>query len=462
MNHDLSLAPETWATAARVARKVAQPIERFLRVEAASGILLLLATILAISWANSPWSGHYEALWHTPVVLGVGHFVSSQSLHFWINDGIMTVFFLVVGLEIRREIQEGELSDVRRAALPIAAALGGMIAPALLYLLLSVDSTRAGWGVPMATDIAFAVGVITLLGKRVPPALRVLLLALAIADDIGAIAVIAVAYSGGLNLLGLAIAMLGLLLVVALQRLGVRRALAYVPAGAVLWLGTLKAGIHPTLAGVVLGLMTPAQAWYGKQGFVKVAHEVADEIDRHDDGGHGVGESISRMRTAQREMLSPVVRLQMALHQWVAFVAMPLFALANAGVDLRGVAFNSANATSAATGVFLGLVVGKPIGVLVGSALAVRFGWAVLPRGVKWSGIAVVGSLAGIGFTMAIFIAGLAFTDPMLLGAAKLGVLVASLVAAVLGLVAGRFAFPNTWLPGTAATEQEAERSTEA
>jgi NhaA family Na+:H+ antiporter len=435
-----------------------RPLERFLHVEASSGILLLAAALVAVVWANSPWAESYEALWHTPVTLGLGQLLSRETRHFWINDGLMAIFFLVVGLEIRREIHEGELSELKRAALPVAAALGGMAAPALIYLLFNADPlTHVGWGVPTATDIAFAVGVLALLGKRIPPALRVLLLALAIIDDIGAIIVIALFYSSGVAWSGLLLAAAGILLVVLLQRLGVRRTMVYVPAGAVVWLGTLHAGIHPTIAGVVLGLMTPVRSWFGEDGFLQVTETAVQDVR----GGVELSQALVRVRQAQREALPPVVRLQAALHPWVAFAIMPLFALANAGVSLGDVAIDDTATRNVAIGVAAGLVLGKPIGILLISFVTVRLGVCALPRGVGWRGVLVVGTVAGIGFTMAIFIADLAFPTPALLGAAKLGVLCASVVAACLGALAGVFVLPRTFDEGAAQSVQEAESSTE-
>lgn len=418
--------PGSSPAARRVARLVFRPLERFLAVEAAGGILLLLAAAVALAWANSAWAGSYHELLHTPVVLGVGDQVVRPSLHFVINDVLMSVFFLVVGLEIRRELHAGELSDLRRAALPAFAAIGGMLAPAALYALVAPGGDAArGWGVPMATDIAFAVGVLALLGRRVPPALRVLLLALAIIDDIGAILVIAVFYSGALDLGGLAIAAGGMVGFGALRALGVRAAWAYLLPGVVLWAGVLQAGVHPTIAGVITGLSIPAQAWEG------------------------------------REELSPGERLEHALHPWVAYLVMPVFALANAGVALDGL--DLAAAPGVALGVGVGLVVGKLVGVLAACALAVRLQVAALPRGVTWRGVLVVGLVAGIGFTMALFVAQLAFADaPALHGMAKLGVLGGSAVAATLALVLGRLLLPAEGVAGAAATADEAEASTEA
>ncbi|WP_437338593.1 Na+/H+ antiporter NhaA [Sorangium sp. So ce394] len=459
-------APGTWAPARRIAERVLGPIERFLHVEAASGIVLLVASVVALAWANSPWGDAYEHLWHLPITIGAGSLVFTQPLHFWINEGLMTIFFFVVGLEIRREIHEGELSDLKRAALPVAAALGGMMAPALLYLSLNTSpASRHGWGVPTATDIAFAVGVLALLGKRVPPALRVLLLALAIIDDIGAIIVIALFYSSGVAWSGLLIAGGGLLAVRLLQRFGVRSPAAYVAPGAVLWWGMLRAGVHPTIAGVVIGLLTPVRSWFGSHGFLAAARDTVDRVaalvQRDDHRADELLQPLGRIRQAQLEALPPVVRLQAALHPWVAYGIMPLFALANAGVRVDGSSLGHASSGTILLGVMVGLVVGKPIGIFLASFAMVRLGVCALPRGVGWRGIAVVGCVAGIGFTMAIFIAGLAFDDPAKLAAAKLGVLLASAVAAVVGLLVGRLALPRAPALGAARTATEAEASTE-
>jgi NhaA family Na+:H+ antiporter len=461
-----AVAPETWAPARRIAERIFRPIERFLHVQAASGIMLLVAAVAAIAWANSPWSASYEHLWHTPISLGVGGFVFARPLHFWVNEGLMGIFFLVVGLEIRREIYEGELSDLRRASLPIAAALGGMIAPALIYLALNREPpAQGGWGVPMATDIAFAVGVLSLLGKRVPAALRVLLLALAIIDDIGAILVIAIFYSSGVAWSGLAIAAAGVAGVLVLQGFGVRHALVYTLPGTITWIGMLRAGIHPTIAGVVLGLLTPARSWFGVAGFMVAARDALDrfrvqaESKGHDD--QALLEPLRAFKRAQREVVPPVVRVQTALHPWVAFGIMPLFALANAGVSLSGVDFSSAASMTVVFGVTLGLVVGKPLGVVAASALMVKLGLCALPRGTSWGGIVLVGCVAGIGFTMAIFIAGLAFADAALLAAAKLAILVASAVSGALALAYGRVSRLAAPRAGAAESEAEAEASTE-
>ncbi|KAF1045419.1 Na+/H+ antiporter NhaA [Xylophilus sp.] len=359
-------------------------LARILHDESAAGLALLAAAALALLWANSPWAAGYRALWHTPLP------ASGIDLHFGVNDGLMAVFFLAAGLEIRREIEGGALSSLRRAALPLAAAAGGVVTPALVYLACAPALPR-GWAVPTATDIAFAVGVLALLGRRVPAGLRILLLALAVIDDIAAVLVIVLFYAGGFDPAGLALAALGVAMALGLQRLGAGTAWASVLPAAVLWAGLHRAGIHPGLAGVALGLLTPA---------------------------------------------APAARIQRALQPWVAWGVMPLFALANAGVAVG----SGTHGGGVLAAVMLALALGKPIGVFFATWLAVRFGGCRLPAGVGWRGVALVGLLAGIGFTMAIFIAALAFADPALQAAAKLGVLLGSLVSALLGLAWGALA----------------------
>jgi NhaA family Na+:H+ antiporter len=453
--------PGAWLPARKAALALQRPLARFLHIEAASGILLLLMAVVAMAWANSPWREGYEHLWHTELGLHFGGWSFSRDLHFWINDGLMVIFFFVVGLEIRREMHGGELSNLRRAALPVFAALGGMLVPALIYLAVNrAPETRGGWGVPMATDIAFAVGVLALLGTRVPSALRVLLLALAIIDDIGAILVIAFFYSSGIAWGGLGIAGVGILLVLLLQRVGVLSPRMYIVPGVVLWWGLLEAGIHPTIAGVIFGLLTPARAWYGPRGFLSVAGRSLGDFERKSVESHGelLG-PITALRDAGKRALAPAVRLEHALHPYVAFGIMPIFALSNAGVSL-GAADVGAHAP-VALGVAAGLLVGKPLGIVGACVLATSAGIAVLPRGVKLGGLFVVGAVAGIGFTMAIFIAQLAFKDPELLGVAKLAVLAGSLGAGVLGGVLGLLLLSKPKPGGVAeVTVDEAERST--
>lgn len=437
--------PGAWSAARRAARRVASPVEAFLSIEAASGILLLGAALLALVWANSPWRDVYQALWHTPLGLRLGSLSFERDLHFWVNDGLMAVFFFVIGLEIRHELHAGELSEPRRAALPLVAALGGMICPAFIYLALNPGPAAAGWGVPMATDIAFAVGVLALLGKRVPPSLRLILLTLAVVDDLGAIVVIALFYSGGISFAGLAIAAAGMGAILALQKLGARSVALYLVPAAIIWAGALAAGVHPTLAGVAVGLMTPVRAWFGPERFVEEAsaglQAVRDYRTAPERSQRELLPLLATLDQARREAVSPVARLEYALHRWVAFVIMPLFALANSGVPLGHASLAGAG-LSAFAGVVLGLVLGKPLGVVALSWLATRVGLATLPPGVGWPQFLVVGVVAGIGLTMALFIAALAFPPGPLLETAKLAVLAASVLAGAAGLLVGRLVLP--------------------
>ncbi len=376
-------------------------LEAFLGTETAGSVVLFAATALALAWENSPWYGTYEHLWEIQLV-HVGVLVDVDvSLHFFVNEILMTLFFFVVGLEIRREAHEGALASLKLAALPIAAAVGGVAAPALVYVGINgVTAHAGGWAVPTATDIAFAVGVLALLGKRVHPSLRALLLALAIADDVAAIVIIAVVFAGGVSLTGLAIAAAGVAGALVMRKLGVRAEILYALPGAVLWIGLLDAGIHPVLAGVILGLLTP----------------------------------MTSRRTGESP---PAVRVERLLHPWIAFVVMPLFALANAGIRLGGIDLDDPALRTLVTAIAVGLAVGKPLGIATTAWVAVRLGWCALPRGVHWGGVLVIGCLGGIGFTMAIFIATLAFPSADALSAAKLAVLVGSAVGAVLGLALG-------------------------
>lgn len=459
-----SSPPEAWGPLFRFARMAGRPLERFLHIEAASGVLLVLTAALALIWANSPWAASYQHLWHTPLGIRIGGFVFERPLEWAVNDGLMAIFFFLVGVEIRREIYCGELSEWRRAALPAAAALGGMLAPAGIYLALaSAPETRSGWGVPMATDIAFAVGILTLLGKRVPPALRVLLLALAVIDDLGAIIVIAVFYSGGLDWSGLVVAAGGLCGVLLMQRLGVRSKLAYVAPAVVAWGGVYAAGIHPTIAGVAVGLMTPVRTWLGADGFVDGVRREMKQLEGSVPSSLSPQElagTLKQVDAARREAMSPAESLIQSLHPWVAFGIMPVFALANSGVSLGGAAFD-ATSWRVAGSVALGLVLGKPLGVLLACALSVRLGLSRLPAGVTALHLVVLGVVAGVGFTMALFIAQLAFPEPRLLAAAKVGILVASAVAGLLALAAGRMFLPTTASAGAARTADEAEASAE-
>jgi NhaA family Na+:H+ antiporter len=453
--------PGAWLPARKGVQRILAPVERFLAVEAASGIVLMVVAIAALVWATSPWRTLYADLWHIPVGIRFGSFVFERDLHFWINDGLMTIFFFVVGLEIRREIHAGELSEIRRAALPLAAALGGMLVPALIFLALNIGrSSVSGWAVPMATDIAFAVGVLALLGKRIAPAVRILLLALAVIDDVGAIIVIALFYSTGLAALGFTVLGLGMIATFLMQIVGVRSPLAYVGPAIVVWAGAYFGGIHPTLAGVIVGFMTPVRAWYGAEKFLDQTEAGVRSLrSKGVPDDRALLPHLDTLQVANREAVSPMERLQHLLHGWVAFGIMPLFAFANAGVPMGQISFDG-NALWVFLGVAIGLTIGKPIGILAVSWLAARLGAATLPKGVWWAEISVVGMVGGIGFTMALFIAQLAFPPGVLLETAKLAILCGSGLAGALSLLAGYRILKADHGPGTAVTEAEAEAST--
>lgn len=427
----------------RVTMKASSAFARMLHIEAMSGIVLLIAAAIALIWANSPWAASYFATWHAPLALTLGTWTWSTDLHFFVNDVLMTIFFLVVGMEIRREMYNGALADVRQALLPIIAALGGVVVPALIYVALARGDAQLlnGWAIPTATDIAFAVGVLALLGKSIPGPLRIFLLALAIIDDIVAVLIIALFYSGGLDYSGFGIALVGLVLVLLFNRMGVAAAWAYVVPGAILWLGLLHTGAHPTLAGVVLGLMTPVAMRPAQRHHLDVAEQALTRIRSHAQRGQFevdvLHHELRIATTAQRDLLPPVFRLPAMLHPWVAFGVMPIFALANAGVQFGGMDLAATGPHTVFWGVLLALVLGKPLGVFLATFLAVKSGVSPLPEGINWRGVLLVGVLAGIGFTMAIFVGGLAFSDAALLSAAKLGILAASATAAIVGLVYG-------------------------
>ena len=394
-----------------------------MHVEVSGGAVLLAAALIALIWANSPWQEAYRTLFDTEISLQVGSWSLSEDLTHWINDGLMTLFFLVVGLEIKREWVTGELRDRRAAALPMIAALGGMVVPAVLYLLVTGGGPAgSGWGVPMATDIAFALGVVAVLGRRVPTPLKVFLLTLAVVDDIGAIVVIAVAYTDELEPWWLVGAAALVLVVVGLLRARVVYQPVYVVVGTAMWLCAYEAGIHPTLAGVVMGLLAPATPFQHDLPRADVMTALGDAPSPDDarDASHLISTSV------------PVTeRLTRALHPWTSYLIVPLFALANAGIDIDLSRITSPDPVT--TGVVLGLVVGKTAGVTGAAWLATRVGVGRLPTGTAWVDVTGIAALAGIGFTVSLFVAGLAFDDASLEDDAKIGILVASILAAALG-----------------------------
>jgi NhaA family Na+:H+ antiporter len=417
-----------------VPRTVIQPLQEFVQSSTAGSAVLLVAVVVALVWANSPWHATYHDLFETEIALHIGSWHLGGSVHFWINDGLMTLFFFEVGLEIKRELTIGELRDWRAAVLPVVAALGGMLAPALLYLAVAGSGVGAqGWGIPMATDIAFALGAITLAAAHAPPNLKPLLLTLAIVDDIGAILVIAIAYSGGVRLVPLEEAALMLVLIVVFRRMHVRSLLPYWVVAVLFWYFTYRSGIHPTIAGVILGLLTPAFAFQRPRAVSEEARRVADATVDDPHPPDADAPEWLRLSRLSREAIPPLARLEHALLPWTAFVIVPLFALANAGVTISSTSISDAVSSRVALGIILGLVLGKPLGVLAASWLSVRTRAARLPSGVGWGAFAGVGAIAGIGFTMSLFVAQLAFSDPRLLDEAKLAILAASATAGLAG-----------------------------
>jgi NhaA family Na+:H+ antiporter len=407
------------STVARLPRAVAGSLHEFLQTEVAGGAVLLVAAVAALVWANLPGDS-YEELWSRTLDLGIGGLHLDLTLEEWLSEGLMALFFFVVGLEIKREFVRGELANRKAAALPVAAAIGGMVLPAAIYAALNAGTEgERGWGIPMATDIAFSVGLLALLGSRVPLALKVFLLALAIVDDLGAITVIAVFYTDDLDPVWLAIAALTLTGAAALGRTRVPWVAIVVPAGVLCWLALHEAGVHATIAGAALGLLTPAGA---------------DE-----DSPEAV----------------TLGKIEHTLHPWVSFLIVPLFALASAGVELGGGAIGDGATSRVTLGVVLGLGLGKPLGILGASYAATRAGVASLPRGIGWRQIAGVGIVAGVGFTVAIFIAGLAFEDAVLIDDAKIGILGASVAMGALGLVVLRFVSQGSGDTAESAAEGE-------
>jgi len=425
-----------------LAARVLQPFHSFLEKEAASTFLLVSGAVVAMVWANSPFAHSYHEFWHAPVSLGFGEHVLTKSLLHWIDEGLMAVFFFTVGLEIKREILVGELASVRKALLPVAAALGGMLLPAGIFAALNAGTpVSVGWGIPMATDIAFALGAVALLGRRVPLALRVFLSAFAIADDLGAVVIIAVFYTKELIMDYLVLSGVFAFGLGVLNVLWVRRTLPYALLGIGLWLCVLGSGLHATVAGVIVAAFIPARGRYDTDKFL---NNISTALQGFHCPPDGCGQSI--MLNAQHlhavhtievschDVETPLQRLEHALHPWVAFVVIPLFALANGGVTLATVDIAATLTSRLTLGITLGLFIGKPLGILLFSWLAVRLGLAGLPGEVGWRHVLGAGILGGMGFTMSLFIAGLSFSEAVTLDAAKIGILIGSVVSGLGGL----------------------------
>lgn len=402
-------------------------VREFLATEVAGGVVLLVATTVALVWANSPWSDAYDRLWHTEAVIGVGRWRLDLDLRHWVNDGLMAIFFLVVGLEVKREFLQGELRERNKAVLPVAAALGGMVVPALLYTAFNLSGSGAdGWGVPMATDIAFALGVLALVAPRLPGSLRIFLLALAIVDDIGAIVVIAVFYTSELQPAWLAAAAAIVVSVFGLRRLGMSARPLFVVLGVGLWLAVHASGVHATIAGVVMGLLVPATPRLDREIMISRADELLN-VFTPDDARQT--SKLARLSVSELEWI------QHMLHPLSSLLIVPIFALANAGVALTAADLADATRSPVTLGVVVGLVVGKTVGITGAAWLATRAGIATLGAGVRWRQLTGVAALGGIGFTVSLFITDLAFDAERTIAEAKIGILAASLLASVVGAV---------------------------
>ena len=416
-----------------------RPFQQFAATESAGGIVLLGCTAAAFGWANSPWAASYHHLWERTLTIGLDSWALSKTLHHWMNDGLMVVFFFLVGLEIKRELRAGELASPRQAALPIAAAIGGMVLPALLYISLNWGGAGSrGWAIPMATDIAFALGVLSLLGSRIPVRLKVFLAALAIVDDIGAVLVIAVFYSGQLSMLGLAAASVILMVLVACNQSGVRRPAVYAGLGVLLWLAVMSSGVHATIAGVILAMTVPATTRIDEDEFIAKGDAAMTDFDRASGPERMVvlnpeqQGALHDLTRAVADVQAPLIRMERALHGVVAVGIMPLFALSNAGVSLRDGVLGTLS-WAIVGGVVLGLVVGKSLGITAATWIATQTGIATPMAKVGWKAVFGVAWLGGIGFTMSLFVAGLAFGQGPLLDSAKVGILAGSVIAGVVG-----------------------------
>ncbi len=417
-------------------RALRVPVQNFIHTEEVGAIILLLASVAALGLANSPWSDEYFDFWHTYISIDIRVFALSEDLGHLVNDGLMAVFFFVVGLEIKRELLHGELSTFRKAALPVAAAIGGMAAPALIYLLFNSSGERAvGWGIPMATDIAFALGVLALLGSRIPPELRVFLLGLAVFDDLGAIAVIAIFYVDTISWTDLGLGVATFAAIAACIRMGVRSPLFYTILCVLMWQFFLQSGVHATLAGVLVAAVVPSEPHIHRRDYANAVdgllHEFRTAMANDDeDRAEVILEEIERL---SRGTEGPMERFEGIIHPWVSFLILPVFALANAGIVFTSETVSEAAASSVTLGIAAGLLAGKVVGIMGLTWLAVRLGIGALPSGVTWKHVLGVACLCGMGFTVSLFISGIAFDDAALVDQAKIGVFGASLVAGAAG-----------------------------
>jgi NhaA family Na+:H+ antiporter len=417
-----------------------KPVSKFIHQEFTGGIILFVSVLIAIIWVNSPWSASYHHLWDTKLSVGINNYLLNQPLHIWINDGLMAIFFFVIGLELKREFIAGELSTVKKASLPMMAALGGMLVPALLYLLININTgSEHGWGIPMATDIAFALALLSMSGKHIPGSVKVFLSALAVADDLGAVMVIAFFYTPHISLMPLFIAAGFLCVLAAGNFLGIRSTLFFLIIGIAVWAGFLLSGVHATIAGVLVAFTIPARTKINENDYARNIKKYIAEFERAIPQNGSLTTTEQHLTIEKIKMLSqfaetPLQKIEYALHPWVAFVIMPLFALANAGMHIGSDFFSSLD-NPVSLGVLIGLVIGKFIGIFSFTWIMVRSGFAQLPASATWQHISGVAILAGVGFTMSLFITGLAFGSELLIDQAKYGILLASVVSGSIGIL---------------------------
>lgn len=407
------------------------PFQSFAKLEAAGGILLLASATAALFWTNSPWAESYHAFWNLQVSVGFGRFGLAETLHEWVNDGLMPVFFFLVGLEIKREVLVGELSSLRQAAFPLISAIGGAAVPALLYLLIAGgEEARRGWAIPMATDIAFVIGALALLGNLVPLSLKVFATALAIADDLIAVVVIAILYTSQIHGTKLVLGLAGLALCFAANLLGVRKPAVYAILGIFVWYCVLLSGVHATLAGVLVALTIPSRTYVDRHSFLRRSRWLIDRYEASPENSSDAYSAVHMMASQLELVEPPLERIEHFIHPWVTFTILPLFALANLGIPIVGNVASSIR-HPVGLGVIVGLFAGKPLGIWLFARMSARFRLATTPSGMSWTALFGTAWLCGIGFTMSLFIATLAFGDATLLTVSKIGVLVGSLVSAV-------------------------------
>ena len=425
-----------------VADQVLRPAQQFFKKEASSGILLIAVTIIAIIWTNSGFEKTYHSFWHTEISFTLGRFHISKTILHWINDGFMALFFFTVGLEIKREILVGELSTPKKALLPVFSALGGIVVPGLIYATLNAGHpTISGWGVPVATDIAFALGALALLGRRLPVGLRIFLAALAIADDLGAVVIIALFYTKKIIWSYLVVCLFLILVLAVANRLWVRSPLVYALLGIAVWFFVLKSGVHATIAGVVVSFFVPARGKYDTDHFLQNVKKITENFECAEQScGYSILlnqehlHAVQSLELACHDVETPLQRLMHALHPWVVFFILPLFALGNTGLSLQKIVLSDVVSSPVFSGIIFGLVFGKPAGVMLFSYISVKTGIASLPQEIRWSHILGGAMLAGIGFTMSLFMSELSFSDPQVIDYAKISILCGSILSAVMGM----------------------------